>query len=68
MLKEEAVERNPDLGQKDFQILSAEIRLRRVPDLFQHIATRLTRLGVDASKGEVVISGLEVVLLLFGQL
>ena len=57
-----------DLREEDLQVLAAQILLRRIAHPLQCLTTCGARLRIDASKRQVVISWLEVVLLLFSQL
>ena len=62
------VECNTDLCQKDLQVLSTQVLLRRVPNFFEAFATRYAWLGIHPCERQVVVPRLEIITLLLRQL
>lgn len=62
------MKRGTDLGEENLAILSTQCLERSIPNLFQNLATSNTWLCIHSRKGLVVVSGLEVVFLLFSKL
>jgi hypothetical protein len=62
------MERYPYFVEQVFQIFSANVFLRSVPEFLKHFATSGTRFRVNASKRDIVVAWFEIVLLLLAQL
>lgn len=64
-IQDSLVEPNSNLGQEPFSVLPTQSFPRSILHLLQHVDAGKARLGVDSFEGDVVVLGLEVVLLLF---
>lgn len=62
------MERYPNFVEQKLQVLATNVLLRRIAELIKHFAAGSAGLRVDARKGNIVVSGLEVILLLLAEL
>lgn len=62
------VESYANFSEENFQVLASQALPCRISNLLQAFATCFTRFSVHSSERQVVITGFEVVSLLFGQL
>jgi hypothetical protein len=62
------MKRNPDFGQKDFEIFTTQVFLGSITNSLQSIAASFARLRVDSSERQVIVARFEVVAFLLRQL
>jgi hypothetical protein len=55
------MEGNSDLGKEDFEILTTQVLLSRIPHFLQDVAASFTWLSIDSGEGQVVVPRFEVV-------
>lgn len=60
------MEADSDFRQECLQILAAQILLCGVSYFLEHVTASFTRLRVHSGEGQIVVSRLEIILLLFG--